>query len=136
MVEGSEQPHYASQSGLPSCDAIDPGPCTDAEKQSLAWVCETGKVITECTVECSVSSGATCRVDLQDPNVDACTEAFSFQGQNYANLPEYCATRGTGFRDCTGGGVNIQYSESLSGGSSVQSLMPGTTTTDVASYFR
>jgi hypothetical protein len=68
--------------------------------------------------------------------VNPCTGSFTFRGQTYADLATYCATRGTGWRDCGGGGVNITYSESLSGGSSPQALMPGQTTTDIAQYFR
>lgn len=136
LIEGSEEPHHASQSGLTSCDEVQPGPCSDADRQSLEWVCETGKVITSCSVECSVYSGAQCKVDLPEAGVDACTDSFSHQGRTWQNLAEYCATRGTGFRDCTGGGVYIQYSESLGGSSSTQGLTPGSTAADLGRYFR
>jgi hypothetical protein len=135
-IAGSEQMQYATQGGLASCAGITPGPCSEAEKQSLAWVCESGKRITSCTVECAMSSNATCSVDLTTPNVNPCTSSFSYQGQTWNNLAAYCATRGTGWRDCGGGGVNIQYTESFNGSSSKRSLMPGETTADVARYVR
>jgi hypothetical protein len=138
LIAGSEQTQYAYQGGSSSCDGIVAGPCSEAEKQTLAWVCGSDKQITSCNVECSMSSGAQCSVDLQDPQVDACSQSFTHEGQTYANLPAYCAARGSGsgWRDCRGGGVNISYSDSLHGGSSRQSLMPGSTTAEVANYFR
>ncbi len=135
-VPGSEQMQYATQSGLASCASVNPGPCSDSEKQSLAWVCDSGKKITSCTVECTQTSNAECTVDVTSPEVNPCTGSFSYRGQTFPNLAEYCATRGTGWHDCRGGGVNITYSESLNGSSTKQSLMPGDTTTDVARYVR
>jgi hypothetical protein len=135
-LPGSEEMHYASQSGLASCAEVSPGPCTEDEKERLSWVCETGKTITSCSVECSMSSDAKCSVDVTTPDVNPCTSSFTFRGQTYADLATYCATRGTGWRDCQGGGVNITYSESLSGGSSPRALMSGQTTADIARYFR
>ncbi|HEX6766896.1 MAG TPA: hypothetical protein VF103_15480 [Polyangiaceae bacterium] len=135
-IRGSEQMQYASQPGLPSCSGVTPGPCTQADEDLVDWVCESGKKITSCTVDCAMSGNNTCSVDVPTPDVNPCTGSFSYQGRTWSNLAEYCATRGSGWRDCRGGGVNIQYSENLSGGASMRRLMPGETTADVASYVR
>jgi hypothetical protein len=134
-IPGSEVMQYATQGQMTSCDGITPGPCTDEEKTDVGFFCESGKVIVSCNRECSKASGLTCSVDLSDPNVNPCTSSFTTNGQSYANLAAYCATRGSGWQNCMGGGVYIQYSQSLTGGSSKQSLTPGTTTTDIGQYF-
>lgn len=135
-IAGSEQTGYAYQGQLPSCDGIVPGPCTADEQQSVGFFCESGKVVVSCNRECSTSSGLTCSVDLHDPSVNACTDAFTYNSVRYENLAAYCATLGSGWKNCTGGGVNIQYAQSLSGSATKQSLMSGTTTLDMALYFR
>jgi hypothetical protein len=135
-IAGSEQTGYAYQGQLPSCDSIVPGPCSADEQQSVGFFCESGKVVIGCNRECSTSTGLICSVDLHDPSVNACTDAFTLDNVRYANLAEYCASRGSGWKNCTGGGVNIQYGQSLSGSSSKQSLTAGATTLDMAQYFR
>jgi hypothetical protein len=134
-IPGSEMMQDAYSGQLTSCDGITAGPCTDDEKSNVAFFCESGTVVTSCTRECSTTPNVPCSVDLHDPNVNACTSSFTANGQTYANLAAYCATRGSGWQNCSGGGVNIQYSQSLSGGGQKQSLMPGSTTADVARYF-
>lgn len=135
-VPGSEVTKSSSQGPLNSCDGIDSGPCTEEEQQKASAFCESGTEVVSCTRECATLNEIVCSVDLRDPTVDACTSSFSMDGRSYENLAAYCATRGSGWRDCTGSGINIQYSQSLSGGSSTQSLMQGTTTAAIGEYFR
>jgi hypothetical protein len=135
-IPGSEQMGYAYQGQLSSCDGIVAGPCTADEQQSVGFFCESGKVVVSCDRECSTASGLVCSVDLHDPTVNPCTDAFTLDGVRYGNLASYCASRGSGWTDCKGGGVTIQYAQSLSGSSSTQSLTSGTTTLDMALYFR
>jgi hypothetical protein len=118
-----------------SCDKIDPGPCTDAERAKIQPFCDSGLTLAECSRECA-SSQVPCRVDLPSGGIDACTSSFSFEGKTYQNLAEYCAPRGMGFGACSGGGLKIQYTDSFSGGYAKHDLAPGTATDDIATYFK
>jgi hypothetical protein len=134
-IPSSETMQYATSGILPSCDGITTGPCTDAEKQSVSGFCESGTMLVSCDRECETIDGIPCSVDVNDPSVNPCTSSFTTNGQTYANLAAYCATLGSNFQNCTGGGVYIEYSQSLSGSSSKQPLMPGATTADIGAYF-
>ncbi len=134
-IPGSEMMQYATSGELASCDGITAGSCTDAEKQDVSFFCESGTMLVSCTRECDTINGLPCSVDVHDPNLNPCTSSFSTNGQTYANLAAYCATQGSNWQNCSGGGVYIQYSQSLSGSSSKQPLINGTTTADIGAYF-
>jgi len=116
------------------CEGLTAGPCTDAERKQIEPFCDSGLKLAECTRECATQQIA-CRVDLPSGDVDACSSSFSYEGKTWQNLAEYCATRGTGFGACTGGGVRIDYDDTYSGSFGRMNVTPGKTTADLASYF-
>jgi hypothetical protein len=76
-------------------------------------------------------------VDLPQAGVDACSSPFSYNGQTWPNLAGYCSSQGSGWHDCSGGGVKLQYAESYSGTYSHVNVTPGTTNTaDIGAYFK
>ena len=134
-IAGSDQPGFASQGSRPSCAGITAGACNDDESRMIGGFCEAGRTLISCARECTPSL-ARCTVDLHDPALNPCTQGFTSDGASYNNLAAYCAKQGTGWQNCTGGGVDIQYSTSTSGTTQPMGLMPGSKTADIASYFR
>ena len=121
---------------LGACDAMNPGTCTAAERATVQGFCDSGLTLAECTRECA-SQESTCRVDLPDGRVNACTESFSYNGKTWDNLATYCGVQGSAMGACSGGGVKLQYTESRSGTYSQVNLTPGTTNTaDIGNYFK
>jgi hypothetical protein len=132
-IPGTEKPQSVSQMAA-SCT---PGPCTTDESTDAARFCDQGLSLVSCQRTCFTSE-TRCTVDLPTAGINACTQSFTFGGATYANLPAYCAARGdgSGWRDCGGGGLNIEYSESMTGGFSPRPLVFGKTTSDIGAYFK
>lgn len=134
-IAGTERMSWLNQAQQASCAGFNAGPCTADEQQQAGMFCDAGLKLVKCDRECANGS-TSCTVDLHDPTVNACSQAFTFSGSSYANVPAYCATIGNyGWQNCTGGGVKISSTSSESGTSSTMSLMPGTTTADISRYF-
>jgi len=135
-IAGSDKGGWYNLAAVASCDSIAPGPCTAAERAAIEPFCDSGLALAECTRECA-SQDIPCRVDLLQAGVDACTSSFSHNGQTWPNLAAYCASQGSGWRDCAGGGVKLQYMESYSGTYKQMNVTPGTTNTaDIGAYFK
>jgi hypothetical protein len=135
-IAGTDKSSWYNLGTVASCDAITPGSCTAAERAAIQPFCDSGLTLAECTRECA-SQDLPCSVDLPQPGVDACSASFSYNGQTWPNLASYCATQGGDWHDCSGGGVNLQYTESYSGTSSHVNVTPGTTNTaDLGTYFK
>ncbi|HEY3498650.1 MAG TPA: hypothetical protein VGK73_28360 [Polyangiaceae bacterium] len=132
-IAGSERGGWLNVRSTEDCTGLS-GACTPEEEAQAQMSCESGLRLVECTRECSPQP-TRCEIDLTEPNIDACSDSFSYDGRVWANLSEYCATRGEGFRDCSGGGVNFVTSTSVSGHQQYESLMPGTDPSAVAQYF-
>lgn len=133
LIPGTEENSWYN---FGSCEGVVPGDCTDAERAKVQQVCDAGLRVATCTRECATQQ-TTCRVDLPNDAVNACTSSFTLNGQTWQNLAQYCAQFvGTTSGTCTASGLNLQYSESRSGSSSPKSLMPGTTTADIGQYFK
>lgn len=135
-ISGTRMENSASQ-GTPSCADVQPGACTADESKTVSTFCASGSTLVGCQRTCA-ASGAFCSVDLADASVNPCTQAFTKDGTKYANLAAYCTALryGSNFHDCHGGGLSIDYVDSLSGSASRQPLMAGTTTADIANYFK
>jgi hypothetical protein len=133
-IPGTDKQNYVNQMAPGGCT---PGVCTADESTLAAPFCDKGLTLVSCDRTCSTNQ-TECSVDLANGAINACTQAFTTGGASYANLSAYCAARGggTGWRNCSGGGLNIQYTESTTGGFSPDRLMFGTTTADVAAYFK
>jgi len=132
-IPGTEQTKSLNQ----HADTCAPGPCTAEESRQAMPFCDQGKTLLSCDRTCSTGE-TRCTVDLTDGAINPCTQAFTINGTRYNNLAEYCTARaiGTGWRACGGGGLNIEYTEQVTGGLSPNRLMSGTTTTDIIAYFR
>ena len=132
-IAGTDQKSWYN---LGTCDDMNPGTCTAAERTTINALCGSGLTLAECTRECA-SQEYPCKVDLPDASVNACTSSFSYNGQTWANLAAYCAAQGSAIGACSGGGVKIQYSEGKSGTYSHVNVTPGTTNTaDIGTYFK
>jgi hypothetical protein len=133
-IPGTDKPNSVSQSRDGACSA---GPCTPEESKVAAPFCDKGLTLVSCDRTCTTGE-TSCTVDLPDATVDPCKQSFSTAGGQYANLAAYCGTRGYsgGWRDCKGGGLDLQYTDSLSGSFAPTRVMTGSTTADIASYFR
>ena len=134
MIPGSEESGYATQGTLPSCDGF-AGPCSAEEASTLGVFCTQGAVLTSCQRECAPAE-RTCSVDVDDASLDPCTGSIVSGGTQYDDIFDYCASMGTGWAECRGGGLNFEVSTSMSGSLSPRPLMSGTTTADVGRYFR
>jgi hypothetical protein len=132
-IAGSERGGWLNVPSTEDCTGF-MGACSEDEEAEAAKSCESGLSLVECTRECS-HHVTRCEVTLSDPSIDACNEPFTYNGQTWANVAAYCATRGEGFRDCSGGGVNYVTSTSIFGSQMRQALMPGADTSAVARYF-
>ncbi len=132
-IAGSERGGWLNVPSTEDCTGLT-GACSPEEEAEAGKWCDSGLTLVECTRECTPRV-TRCEVTLSDPSIDACNESFSYNGQTWANVAAYCATLGTGFRDCSGGGVNYVTSTSISGSQSHQNLMPGSDTGAVAKYF-
>lgn len=135
-IAGTDQTGYATQGSYADCTGILAGACSPDEARTTGTFCEKGRTLTSCQRECGAIDNITCTVNLPDAAVNPCTQAFTLNGQSYQNLAAYCSSQGSNWKGCSGGGVNIQYSSSLSGGYSPKELMPGSTTADIGAYFK
>jgi len=135
-IPGTELESTAYQ-GTPSCAEVQAGACTDDEEKTVSNFCAGGSRVVSCVRGCSPNA-VTCSVDLPDASVNACTQAFSKNGIQYANLAAYCKAIGWGssFSNCRGGGLDIEYVDTVSGGYSPQPLTAGSTAADIGSYFK
>ena len=135
-IAGTDRSGWYNLGAVGTCDSITPGPCSDAERASVAAFCDSGLSLVDCTRECA-SQELPCKVDLPDPGIDACTQSFSYDGQTWPNLEGYCASRGSAWHDCTGGGVNLQYTQNFAGTYSHVNVTGGSTNTaDIAAYVK
>jgi hypothetical protein len=134
-ISGTEKSSWYNRDFQANCDGIVPGPCSDAEKAEVARFCDSGLMLADCSRECA-SQDIACSVDLGDPSNNACSGSFQFNGQAWQNLAAYCATQGSGWGTCSGGGVKFQYADSYSGSYSHTNLMSGMTTDAVAAYIK
>ncbi len=135
-IPGTDQKGYASQGSYADCTGIVDGPCSTEEARVDASFCATGSSLTSCQRQCSTTDNTTCTVELHDATINPCTQAFTLNGTNYQNLAAYCANQGTNWKGCSGGGVNIQYSSTLTGGYSPKPLTDGSSTADIGQYFK
>jgi hypothetical protein len=135
LIPGTDMSSYYNYGYRASCDGVTPGPCTDSERAEIQPFCESGLKVSSCTVECA-SMDYPCRVDLPDASIDACAQAFKFNGTTWPNLPAYCATVGSDWHDCTGGGLTLTYDESFSGTDTLGALVPGADVSALGSYFK
>lgn len=135
-IAGTDQMGYASQGSYADCTGIVDGPCSSEEAQIDASFCEKGRTLTSCQRRCSTVDNTTCTVELHDATINPCTQAFTLNGTNYRNFAAYCANQGSNWKGCSGGGVNIQYSSTLTGGYSPKPLTDGSSTADIGKYFK
>jgi len=135
-IAGTDKGSWYNLGTVTSCDSIVAGPCTAAERATIQPFCESGLTLAECTRECA-SQEQPCSVDLPQAGVDACSSSFTYNGQTWPNLAGYCGPQGSGWHDCTGGGIKLQYSESYSGTYSHVNVTPGTTNpADIGAFFK
>jgi hypothetical protein len=135
-IAGTDKSSWYNLGFGTSCANITPGPCTDAERATIQPFCDSGLTLAECTRECA-NQEIPCSVDLPDATVNACTSGFSYNGQTWNNLASYCATQGSGWGACSGGGLDLEYIESFSGTYSHVNVTPGTAdTADIGNYFK
>jgi len=135
MRPGTENSDWDNDARVESCDEASPGPCSDAEWESVARGCDTGTEVFSCQRQCSINV-LPCQVQLPDASVDACTEAFVYNGIEYKDLPEYCALNdrpATGA--CTSSGFNEVTSTSLTPRQRFTQVTPGFTTDHLAHHF-
>jgi hypothetical protein len=126
LIPGTEMMSWYNLTGQTSCAGVLEGPCTPADEEKVQEVCDSGLTLTSCETTCTEEESA-CSVDLTDPNVNPCDEAFTHDGITKSNLTEWCNQFGSGWQNCSGGGLNVEYETSISGGYSHENLMPGTT---------
>jgi hypothetical protein len=123
-IPGTEMMSWYNITSLPSCDGVVAGACTPAEEEKVQPFCDSGLELTSCQKECT-DMEATCQVELMDASIDACNESFMYNGKTWANLAEYCAQQGSGWQNCTGGGLNLEYETDYSGSYKGKSLIVG-----------
>lgn len=135
-IAGTELENTAYQ-GTPSCAEVQAGACTADEEKTVLNFCAGGSRVVSCVRGC-LPNASTCSVDLADPNVNPCTQAFSKNGIEYANLAAYCKAVGFGssFSNCRGGGLDITYVDTVSGSYAPEPLTPAATAADLGRYFR
>lgn len=114
--------------------------CTETNLQSTRNYCSPGAIIDSCERTCSTDpeDRVGCLLDLQDTEVDACSEPFQYGGVTYQSVPDFCAaTRGEGnWGECE----RHAYSDSVAGtggwtgGMSPQRLAVATTPAQLAEY--
>jgi hypothetical protein len=126
LIPGSEMMSWYNITGQTSCDNVVEGPCTPEDEAKVQTVCDSGLTLTSCETTCTEEE-TSCTVDLTDPSIDACNETFTHDGITKANLTEWCNQFATGWSNCTGGGLNIEYETDLIGGYTHKNLMAGTT---------
>jgi hypothetical protein len=133
-IAGSERGGWLNVPSSENCAGL-AGACSPEEEADAGRWCDSGLTLVDCTREC-MTLPTTCSVDLANASVDACSQSFSYSGQTWANLAAYCtSTHGSGFHDCSSGGIKLVTSTSISGSQTHQNLMPGTDTNSVAQYF-
>lgn len=134
-IAGSEHGGWLNVPSTENCAGLT-GACSPEEEAEAGKWCDSGLTLVDCTREC-MTVPTTCSFDTTDASLDACSESFAYNGQTWANLAAYCAsTRGSGFHDCTGGGIKRVTTTSISGSQMHQDLMPGTDTSAVAQYVK
>lgn len=135
ILPGTESSDGDNVARVDSCDEVPPGPCSDAERERVAGRCATGTEVVRCQRQCFVNVVA-CQVQLPDASVDACTEAFVYNGVEYKDLPEYCALMerpATGA--CTSTGIKKLTSTSLTSRQRLIQLTAGYMTDHLAHHF-
>ncbi|HYQ01880.1 MAG TPA: hypothetical protein VER96_24575 [Polyangiaceae bacterium] len=138
MIAGTERSTAFSGDTLASCDGYASRACTDAERTDATRSCNPGESIVNCQYRCETTEDVWCIVRVTDPKLNACTQAFTFDGQSYDNLPAYCAGRGIfgPYAACSGQGYYIDDLPTSAGGYTPIPLVAGTTTADLGEYFR
>lgn len=75
----------------PSSEECVPRSCSDEEIAELEPNCEVGHAVASCEVLCITYQEHGCGLALEGEGpIDACTQAFSYAGETYANLEAYC----------------------------------------------
>ncbi len=134
MLPGTENSDWDNVALVDSCAEVSPGPCSDAEWESVARNCDVGTEVFSCERQC-YTNVLPCQVQLPDASVDACTEAFVYNGIQYKDLPEYCALidrPATGA--CTSSGFNELTSTSLTSSQRLTQVTPGFMTEHLAHH--
>jgi len=116
-----------------------PRACTAGEIENLQNSCETGLDVAACEVICQSTSTLNCTLQLEGAFVDACTESFSYGGQNYAGIADYCEDQNVvGLTSCSlqGGYFQVEEESVNVGGIGTRPLVIGSTTAELGRYFR
>jgi hypothetical protein len=72
-------------------------------------------VVQGCVRSCNANGGPVgCSVDLQDESIDGCVEPFEYDGEQYANVVDYCEqhTGSQGWGDCEREGLTLEQASS------------------------
>lgn len=105
---------WDSAGSVDSCAEID-STCSDANLVRAAERCGAGYVVQGCVRSCNANGGPVgCSVDLQDESIDGCVEPFEYDGEQYANVVDYCEqhTGSQGWGDCEREGLTLEQASS------------------------
>jgi hypothetical protein len=131
-IPGTEMTSWLNEAGQSSCDGFPTGTCTAAEAARAGVFCDSGLTLYSCERQCATRDSE-CRFDFATP-VDACNRSFSLGGTTYDNLADYCATQGSGWGACSGGGIIRQTMQQVSGTYDRVALVEGTATADLTRF--
>ncbi len=100
--------------------------CTSAQQARASEECGPGNIVENCNTDCyDDARDRLCGFDTSDPNLDACTQPFDYEGESYANMIDFCARRygAEGWVNCESVGMRTVPVSSHSGGGHVSSLV-------------
>src|SRR5204862_6768128 len=80
----------ASSSAGPICTPGSVTSCGTFELGLANEFCDNGHVPENCQATCTAGSGYYCTLDRPSASPDLCTTAFTLNGTNYSNFPDYC----------------------------------------------
>jgi hypothetical protein len=130
---------YASSSAGPICTPGSVTSCGAFELDLANSFCNNGHVPQNCKATCEAGSGYYCQLDRPTASPDLCTTAFTLNGTNYSNFPDYCSRTHGGdgpFKDCKSGGYNLGVSPRYLGTETTTPLVDVPTLAELADHFR
>jgi hypothetical protein len=131
-IPGTEMMSWLNEAGQPSCDGFPTGPCTQAEAMRAGVFCDSGLALYSCERQCATRDSE-CRLDFPTP-VNACTSSFSLGATTYDNLADYCASQGSGWGSCSGGGITRQTMQQVYGTYDRVGIVEGETTAVLTNF--
>lgn len=129
----------ASSSDGPICTPGSVTSCGAFELNLANSFCNNGHVPENCQATCTAGSGYYCQLDRPTASPDLCTTAFTLNGTNYSNFPDYCSRINGGdgpFKECKSGGYKLGVSPRYLGDETITPLVDVPTLADMADHFR